>query len=180
MVPPLSSVSPYTQYSKLYTHNLPLLRSSSPCQHVPSRKRLSPCHRAHVSPVGTRSGRDALFDCLSWSTSPMPMSSLLPMPPALMSSSPSTSNTSPRMSSSLWELKLFRRTAGCSPKRSNIRIASVFWSKDAVSGYVILRSAGPPILRRFEVPVCLSSPIILSVEPDDRWKRLWLAAQTGS
>ena len=58
------------------------------------------------------------------------------------------------------------------PKPSNIRIASVLWSKDAVSGYAILRSAGPSIVRRFEVPGCLSSPIIWSVEPDDRWKRL--------
>ena len=30
----------------------------SPCQHVPSRKRVSPCHRAHVSPRGY-----AAFSC---------------------------------------------------------------------------------------------------------------------
>lgn len=131
----------------------------------------STCWGWPVPRHGTRSGRDALSAYLSWSTSPMPMSSLLPMAPALMSSSPSISGTSPRMSSSLWELKLFRRIAGCLPKRSNAPIASVLWWKDAVSGYAILRSAGPLILRRFAVLGCLSSPIILSVEPDDRWKR---------
>ena len=46
------------------------------------------------------------------------------------------------------------------------------WSKDAVSGYAILRSAGTPILSRFEVLACLSLPIFLSVEPDGRDERL--------
>jgi hypothetical protein len=78
MLPPLSSASHYTPYSIL-AHSLlhfctrhrrictfarylwlfpsldpsaSLLVNVSPCQHAPSRKRVSPCHRAHVPPLG--------------------------------------------------------------------------------------------------------------------------------
>ena len=58
MLPPLSSVSPYTRYSILNTlvssgpscPRTPLV-PVSPCQHVPSRKRVPTCHLAHVPPL---------------------------------------------------------------------------------------------------------------------------------
>ena len=42
-----------TEPLSLRASSVPLV-PVSPCQHVPSRKRVSPCHRAHVSPARLR------------------------------------------------------------------------------------------------------------------------------
>ena len=68
MLPPLSAVSPYT-------HDLPLLRSSSPCQHATSESPTpTPTPGLNICTFAQAAGRFALLHFNLWSTEPPSLS----------------------------------------------------------------------------------------------------------